>query len=293
MASIGYVGLGSMGSGMVRRLLAAGNTVTGWNRTRSKAEPLMAEGMLLADTPRAATEASDFIFTMVRDTKALEAVVYGDDGILAGLGPGKIFADMSTISPARSRELAEDVAKTGAVMLDAPVSGSTVTLEMGKLSIMVGGDHDAFERIRPVLLDIGHKAHHVGANGQAVVMKIGLNLGLPIQIMALAEGILLAEKAGIPREVAADIYFNSVLASPALIYRGPFVVNMPEEPLFDVNMMQKDLLLALDAGRELDVSLPTTSLANEILTAARAMGLADQDFAVLFQVLARMAGLEK
>ncbi len=291
MAQIGYVGLGVMGGGVARRLLDAGHQVTGHNRTRSKAEPLIAAGMGFADTPREAAERSDVVFSMVTNTQALAAVTQGPDGILAGLGPGKVYVDMSTVSPAASRELAERVAETGAAMLDAPVSGSVITLEEGKLSVIVGGDAAVFERVLPILRDIGPTVTHVGGNGQAVLMKIATNLSLAVQMLAFSEGVLLAEKGGISREDAVRVLTNSAIASPMVRYRGPFVVEMPEEAWFDCNMMQKDMLLALDLGRELDVPLPTTATTNEFLTAARGMGLDKHDFAVMFDVLAHLSGL--
>ena len=177
-------------------------------------------------------------------------------------------------------------------MLDAPVSGSVVTLEQGSLSLMVGGDQATFEQVKPILLAIGSKATYIGKNGQAVLMKIALNLSLQVQFMGLCEGLLLAEKGGIARETALEVYLNSVLASPSLKYRAPFILKMPDEAWFNVNMMQKDMLLALEMGRELDVPLPTVAVTNEYLTAARAMGLAHEDFAAVFKVLAKMAGIE-
>ncbi len=291
MARIGYVGLGVMGGGVARRLLEAGHEVTGHNRTRSKAEPLIADGMAFADTPREAAERSDVVFSMVTNTQALAAITHGPDGILAGLGPGKVYIDMSTVSPAASRGLAERVAETGAVMLDAPVSGSVITLEQGKLSVIVGGDEAAFERVLPILRDIGPTVTRVGDNGQAVLMKIATNLSLAVQMLAFSEGVLLAEKGGISREDAVQVLTNSAIASPMVRYRGPFVLEMPEEAWFDCNMMQKDMVLALDLGRELDVPLPSTATANEILTAARGMGLEKHDFAVMFDVLAQLSGL--
>jgi 3-hydroxyisobutyrate dehydrogenase-like beta-hydroxyacid dehydrogenase len=291
MAKIGYVGLGVMGGGVARRLLEAGHEVTGHNRTRSKAEPLIAAGMRFADTPRAAAEQSDVVFSMVTNTRALAAVTEGPDGILAGLGPGKVYVDMSTVSPAASRALAERVAERDAVMLDAPVSGSVITLEQGKLSVIVGGDEAAFERVLPILRDIGPTVTRVGGNGQAVLMKIATNLSLAVQMLAFSEGVLLAEKGGISREDAVQVLTNSAIASPMVKYRGPFVLEMPAEAWFDCNMMQKDMVLALDLGRELDVPLPSTATANEILTAARGLGVDHHDFAVMFDVLAQLAGL--
>jgi 3-hydroxyisobutyrate dehydrogenase-like beta-hydroxyacid dehydrogenase len=290
MANVGFVGLGVMGSRMTKRLIDAGHEVRGWNRTKEKAAWLLDTGMRWAETPRAVAEASEITFTMLTDTKALRAVTAGDDGILAGLGPGKVYVDMSTVSPAASREVAAEVASRGASMVDAPVSGSVVTLEEGRLSIMVGGDPETFARVEPVLLDIGPKVTRVGGNGQAVLMKIATNLSLAVQMLAFSEGVLLAEKGGIARETAVEVLLNSVIASPMVMYRGPFVLGMPEEAWFDVNMMQKDMLLALEMGRELDVALPTTAVTNELLTASRGLGLEKQDFAIVFETLARLSG---
>ena len=291
MADLGYVGLGVMGGGVAKRLLDAGHTVIGWNRTREKAQWLIDAGMRWGESPRAVAEASEVTFTMVTNTAAVRAVTQGPDGILAGLRPGTVYVDMSTASPANSRELASQVSEVGAHMLDAPVSGSVATLEQGKLAVMVGGDPEIFARVKPILEDIGPKVFHVGPNGAAVTMKIATNLSLAVQMLAFSEGVLLAEKSGIPRETAVEVLLASVIASPMVTYRGPFVLEQPDEAWFDVNMMQKDMNLALELGRELDVPLPTTAVTNEFLTSARALGLDDQDFAVVFDVLAQMAGV--
>ena len=293
VAKLGFVGLGVMGGGVARRLLAAGHELHGWNRTPEKAAPLVAEGLVLEESPRAVAEQADVVFTMVTNVPALRAVAEGQDGIIAGLGPGKVWVDMTTAAPAVSRELAERVQETGAEMVDAPVSGSVSTLEEGRLSIMVGGNEETFRRVEPILLDIGPKVTRVGDNGQALLLKIAINLSLQVQMVAFCEGLLLAEKDGIDREVALDVMLGSVIASPMLKYRAPFILDMPDEAWFNVNMMQKDMLLALEAGRQLDVSMPTTAITNELLTAARAMGLEHNDFAVVYEVLAEMAGLRR
>jgi len=293
MAKLGFVGLGVMGSRVVKRLLDAGHEVTGYNRTKSKAQWLLNAGMKWADTPRAVAESSEITFSMVTNTDALRVVTEGTGGLLAGIKPGAIHLDMSTVSPAFSRELAKQFEAKGAAMLDAPVSGSVITLEEGKLSIMVGGDPNIFEKVKPILLNIGPKATHVGENGLAVTMKIATNLSLAVQMLAFSEGVLLAEKSGIKREVAVEVLVNSVIASPMVKYRGPFVLGMPEEAWFDCYMMQKDMTLALELGRELNVPLPTTATTNEFLTAARGMGLEKQDFAIMFEVLAQMSGVTK
>lgn len=292
MAQIGYVGLGAMGGRVAKRLLDAGHTLTGYNRTRDKAQWLLDAGMRWAPSPREVAETSDVVFSMVTNTHALDAVTGGENGILAGLGPNKIYCDMSTVSPSKSRALAKQVAQRGAHMLDTPVSGSVITLEQGKLSLMVGGERAVYERVLPILQQIGPKVTFVGENGLAVLMKICVNLNLQVQLVGFLEGLFLAEKGGIPRETAMEVLLNSVIASPSLAYRTPFILNMPEEVWFNVNMMQKDMALALDMGRELDVPLPTVALTNEFLTAARTMGLEKYDFVVVYRVIARLAGID-
>ena len=291
MPALGFIGLGAMGGRMAKRLLDAGHPVMGWNRTRAKAQWLVDAGMKLLGSPREVAEASDIVFSMLTDSAALSAVAHGPDGILSGLRRGAILAEMSTVSPAATRALGDEVAERGAAMLDAPVSGSPVTLERGELSIMVGGDPAVLERARPFLAAIGPTITHVGPLGLAVTMKIATNLGLAVQMLAFSEAVLIAEKAGIARELAVEALLRSVVASPMLKYRGPFVLGMPAPGWFGVAMMQKDLELALELGRSLAVPLPATALAEEMLTAARGLGLAGYDFAVLFDVLAQLSGL--
>ena len=293
MAKVGFVGLGVMGSRMVDRLLAKGHTVFGFNRTRSKAEWLIDKGMKWAESPRAAAESGEFTLSMVTNSGALEQIAEGRNGVIAGLSSGKVWVDMSTVSPELSRELAKRVRQKGADMMDAPVSGSVVTLEQGKLTFMAAGRPETLECVKPLLLDIGTKATYVGENGLAVAMKIATNLSLTSQMLAFSESVLLAEKSGIPRETAVEVLLHSVIASPMVQYRGPFVLKMPDEAWFDVNMMQKDLLLALEQGRKVSMPLPTTSLCNDYLSAARGMGLEKQDFAIIFEVLAKMSGVSK
>jgi 3-hydroxyisobutyrate dehydrogenase-like beta-hydroxyacid dehydrogenase len=292
MAKLGFIGLGVMGGNMVARLLEKGHGVTGFNRTRSKAQWLVDRGMKFVDSPGAVAQASDVTFSMVTNAHALAAVTDGADGLLAGLTKGKYYVDMSTISPEVSRGLAEKVRGTGADMIDAPVSGSVITLQQGKLSVMVGGRKETFEHLKPLLLDIGPKVTYVGENGKALSLKIAVNLQLAVQMMAFSEGVLLAEKSGIAREVAVDVMVHSAIASPMIQYRGPFVLQQPPEAWFDVNMMQKDMLLALEMGRTLNVPVPTTAVSSEFLTAARGMGLEKLDFACVFDVLAKLSGMK-
>ncbi|HWY03466.1 MAG TPA: NAD(P)-dependent oxidoreductase [Candidatus Acidoferrum sp.] len=291
MAKVGFIGLGVMGSQMVNRLLSKGHAVTGYNRTRAKAQWLVEKGMQWADSPRAVASAAEYTFAMVTNAAAIQAITEGPAGLVAGLSTGKIFIDMSTVSPAVSRALAAKVRAAGADMLDSPVSGSVITLQEGKLSVMVGGRKETFEAVKPLLLDIGPKVTYVGDNGLALAMKIATNLSLAVQMLAFSEGVLLAEKSGIARKVAVDVLTHSAVASPMIQYRGPFVLEQPDEAWFDVNMMQKDMVLAMELGRQLDVPLPTTAVSNEILTSARAMGFTKYDFACMFDVLASMSGV--
>jgi 3-hydroxyisobutyrate dehydrogenase-like beta-hydroxyacid dehydrogenase len=289
---VGCLGLGSMGGLVVERLLAAGRLVTGWNRTAAKAEPLVERGMTWADTPRGVAERSDVVFSMLTDAKAVEQVADGPDGLIAGLRPGAVYADMSTISPDASRAVAERVRAAGAQMLDAPVSGSPTTLAEGRLAIMIGGDEQAFERIKPVLLDIGPKVRRIGEQGLALQTKIAINLALVVHVIAFCEGVALAEQGGVDRETAVEAMLDSVISSPVLSYRGPFILegNMPEEALADVTLQQKDMLTALELGRRLGSPLPLTAAANEVLNACRGMGIGHHDFVVVHRVYRALAG---
>lgn len=292
---IGFVGLGVMGLGMVPRLLAAGYKVTGWNRTKAKAKSLIDAGMGWADTPRAVAEMSDVVFTVVTDGKAVKEVALGPDGIIEGLKPGGIYIDMSTIAPEVTREVADAFAAKGLVMLDAPVSGSPVTLAQGNASVMVGGDEAAFEKVKPVLLAIGPKVTRIGESGLAVKMKIAVNLLLMVEVIAFGEAVALAEKGGVSRESAVDAILKSVAASPVLGYRGPFILEgkMPEVPLADVTLQQKDMVLALDMGRKLGSPVPLAAAANELMNACRGLGIDQKDFVVAHQVYRRLGGQSK
>jgi 3-hydroxyisobutyrate dehydrogenase-like beta-hydroxyacid dehydrogenase len=291
-SSVGFLGLGSMGALVVERLLAAGHEVTGWNRTREKGEPLVEQGMRWAETAREVGERCDLVLSMLTDGRAVEEVTSGEDGLIAGLREGAVYADMSTIPPEVSRAVAKRVSAAGAAMLDAPVSGSPKTLAEGKLSIMVGGDEKAFEAIRPVLLDIGPKVTRIGRNGLAVQTKIAINLALVVQVIAFCEGVALAEQGGVDRQAVLDAMRGSVIWSPVLEYRGPFILEgqMPEEALADVTLQQKDMLLALDAGRTLGSPVPLTAAANEMLNAARGLGIDRNDFVVVHRVYRALAG---
>ncbi len=291
---IGFVGLGDMGSLIVPRLMAAGFQVTGWNRTKAKAASLIEAGMAWADTPRAVAEASDIVFSIVTDSAAVKAVALGADGVITGLRKGGVYIDMSTIEPDVSREVAEEFRKAGLFMLDAPLSGSPVTVKAGQASIMVGGDEAAFERVKPILLEIGPKVTRIGSNGLACQTKIAVNLLLMVQVIAFGEAVALAEQGGVAREAVVDAILKSVAASPVLGYRGPFVIEgkMPKVPLADVTLQQKDMVLALGLGRKLGSPVPLAAAANELMNACRGLGIDHNDFVVAHQVYRRLGGHE-
>ncbi len=290
--NLGFVGLGAMGQLIVPRLIDAGHKVTGWNRSREKAVMLLEAGMLWAETPREVAEQSELVFSIVTDAKAVKAVALGEDGIVAGIAKGGIYIDMSTIEPDESRKVAAEFAKAGAIMLDGPLSGSPVTVRAGNASVMVGGDKAAFERAKPVLLAIGPKVTHIGGNGLACQMKIAVNLLLMVEVIAFGEAVALAEKGGVSRAVAVDAILKSVAASPVLGYRGPFILdgNMPDVPLADVTLQQKDMLLALEQGRKLGSPVPLAAAANEMMNACRGLGIDRNDFIIAHEVYRRLGG---
>ena len=286
---IGFVGLGHMGGTMAARFLSAGYPVYGEERNRAHAQALVRDGLQWRDTPREVAEAADILFTSVPDDGVLEAVASGPDGILAGLAADKIWVDVSTVSPRASRELAERVLALGAAMLDAPVSGSVPQVQAGTLTIMVGGNKDAYARVEPILRELGTPTP-TGPRTGRLVLKLAINIGLAVQMLAFAEGLLLAERAGIDRKLAIDVMTQSPIGSPMLKARAAIVLDLPDEAWFDVGLMQKDLVLALDTARQLRVPLPSAAIADELLTVARALGYERRDLAALFEVLARLAG---
>jgi 3-hydroxyisobutyrate dehydrogenase-like beta-hydroxyacid dehydrogenase len=288
LPAIGFVGLGHMGGAMATRLLAAGYPVAGTRRTRHEAEPLLSAGLLWGDTPRAVAETAQVVITSIPDDAALNAVASDPDGILAGLTPGATWIDMSTVSPQASRDLAERVRASEATLLDAPVSGSIPQVRAGTLTIMVGGAEESYARVEPILRQLGTPTH-VGANGQGLAVKLAINISLAVQMLALAEGLLLAERSGVDRKLALQLMTDSPIGSPMLKARAPLVLDLPDEAWFDIRLMHKDLELALDAAHRLTIPLPTADRADEILTVAHWLGYDRHDIAALFQVLEHMA----
>jgi 3-hydroxyisobutyrate dehydrogenase-like beta-hydroxyacid dehydrogenase len=279
-----------MGEVIVPRLIDAGHDVAGWNRTASKAEPLIAQGMAWADTPKELAARSEVVFSMVTDADAVSAVALGDDVVISGLSPDGVYLDMSTIDPDVSRRIAAAFAEKGLTMLDAPLSGSPVTVRAGTASTMVGGDRAAYERVEPVLFDIGSKVGYIGPSGTAVQMKVAINLTLIVEMVVFCESVAMAEKGGVDRAVAVDAMLKSVVASPVMGYRGPFILEMPEKPLADVTLQQKDMVLALEVARRQGSPAPLGAVANELLNACRGLGIDHRDFVTVFDVYRMLSG---
>lgn len=290
---IGFIGLGDMGQGIVPRLLQAGHQVTGWNRTADKAQPLLDIGMKWGGSPGEVAAVSEIVFSVVTDGAAVRAVALGADGVIAGLGEGGVYLDMSTIDPEVSRSVAAEFAARGLTMLDAPLSGSPITLQQGNASTMVGGDRAGFEKVEPVLYEIGSKVSYIGESGSAVQMKVAINLALIVEMIVFCEAVALAEKGGVARDVAVDAMLKSVVASPVMGYRGPFILegNMPAKPLADVTLQQKDMVLALEIARRQGSPAPLGAVANEMLNACRGRGIDHRDFVTVFDVYHMLAGM--
>jgi 3-hydroxyisobutyrate dehydrogenase-like beta-hydroxyacid dehydrogenase len=284
---IGFIGLGAMGSRIAGRLLDAGHPVSATNRTAAKARPLIERGLAWLGTARDVAASTDVVLSMVTDDDALEAIASGPQGLLAGLRAGQVYVDMSTVSPQASRRLAERVGALGARMLDAPVSGSIPQAESGTLAIMVGGEPDAFAAVEPLLRELGRTVTHVGPNGQGLVLKLAINISLAVQTLAFSEGLLLAERAGVDPDVAAEVMSTSSIGSPMLKARTPLLLHLPDHAWFDVELMQKDIRLARQTAADLHIPLPSATVADQILTDARDLGYGHRDLAALHDVLAK------
>ena len=285
MTTIGFVGLGSMGGPLARRLLD-GNQVYGTNRTRAKASALIEQGLIWRDTPRDIAAEAQIVFSMVTDDAALTAITSGPDGILAGLRPGTVYVDMSTVSPQTSRQLAERVHTLGATMIDAPVSGSVPAATNGTLTVMVGGPESAFRTAEPLLRRLGSRVTHIGGNGQGLLLKLAINISLAAQMLAFSEGLLLAERGGIDPELAILTMTASAIGSPTLQSRAPLVLDLPDRAWFDVRLMHKDIRLALQAARATNVALPAATAVDRELSLAEQLGYEHRDIASLYRVLA-------
>lgn len=287
-AKLGFVGLGHMGGNMAARLLASGFTVYGEAGHRQGADELIQEGLTWCDNPRAVAESADVVFSSLPDDIVLQEVASAPDGILAGLSAGKTWVEMSTVSPRVSRGIAQQAAEKDARMLDAPVSGSVPQVQSGTLTIMVGGDRAAYERVEPILRELG-TPNYIGDNGQGLALKLAINISLAVQMLAFSEGLLLAERSGVDLQRALDVMESSAIASPMLRARASLIVDPPADAWFDIRFMRKDIELALAVARQLQIPLASAASADTMLEKAIELGYGRRDLAALFRALEGIA----
>lgn len=280
-SNVAWIGLGLIGKPMARRMLDAGFKLTVWNRTRAKADDLVRAGAHLAATPREAAATSDVLFTCVSDPPALESVLWGPDGVWAGLRPSSVLVDCSTISPALARRVAAEAASRNAEFLEAPITGGTWGAEKGELLFMIGGEAATVTRMQPVLAHLGKKQFHLGPHGSAQSIKLAMNLIYAVEVQALAEALALVAAAGIESRKLLEVYEASMGRAPVLDIKAPMMVSGNYEPSFPLRLMHKDLSLALELSGQLGVPLPATAAARETYGAVKGDSGADLDYAAI------------
>jgi len=278
---VGFIGLGLMGRPMAANLLKAGHEVTVWNRTASRADDLAAQGAKRAATPRELAAASEVVITIVSDPPALESVLWGDDGVFAGLKRGSVLVDSSTVSPALERRAAAVAAAQGAEFLEAPVTGGTWGAEKGELVFMVGGEAATLKRVEPVLGVMGKKWFHLGPHGAGQTVKLAMNLLLALEAEAFAESLALVRRAGIAGEKLFEVMQTSMGRSGLLDIKGPMMLKGEYKPSFPLRLMHKDMSLALDLANQLGVPLPSAAATREVLNAVKGATREDVDFSAL------------
>ena len=290
---VGIIGLGIMGAPMARNLLRAGHPLTVYTRTRARAAGLLAAGAAWADSPAALAAAVDAVVTMLPDTPAVEAVMAGPDGVLAGARAELLAIDMSTIDPAAARALAERAAETGVALLDAPVSGGEQGAIAGTLSIMVGGAAAAFDRAGPLFAALGKRVTYMGGPGQGQMTKLVNQVVGAGTLAAVAEGVLLAAGAGLDPAAVVEAVGGGAAASWMLAEQAPRMQRRDFAPGFMVRLQQKDLRLALASAERLGVPLPLTAVVQLLFTAVEARGggeLGTQAILTALEALAKRSG---
>ncbi len=290
--NIAFIGMGTMGAPMAKNLLKAGFDVTVHNRTREKEEPVAAEGAKRAASPQAAASAAEIVIVCVSDTPDVEAVILGDDGVIHGIRDGALVVDMSTISPTVTKEIAEKLKEKGAAMLDAPVSGGSEGAQKGTLSIMVGGEAADLERALPALEAMGKTIVHIGPTGAGQVTKAINQILVAGTYWSVAEGMALGLKAGLDMEKVIEAVGGGAAGSWGLTNRGSFMVNNDYPLGFRVKLHRKDLLIALEAARELGVPMPMAAFVEQVENALIARGYGDEDVSAMARNVREAAGID-
>lgn len=291
MAKVAWIGLGNMGVPMSKQLVAAGHEVTVWNRTASKADAVVAEGAKKASSPAEAATGAEFIFTMIADSAALIDVILSDNGVAGVLSGGQVVIDMSTVSIESSAECNKAIEAKGGKFLRAPVSGSTVLAAAGGLTVLCSGPKDAYDKTLPLFEKLAKTQFYLGDGDGARAMKLGLNLMIGTSMQMFSEAMTLCEKAGIDWNVAMDVIDGSVLASPFIKYKIPPIRERKYDPAFSAGLMAKDLDLALQVCKQLNVFAPSTAITKQMLEAAIATGNGEKDVAILVQQTEKLSGV--
>lgn len=288
--SIGFIGIGHMGSHMAQRLLDAGYQVTVYDRTKKKTQEIEQRGAQVAKTPKDLGADCQIVMTCVRDDRAQGEVMFGPDGALAGVHVGSILIDLSTVSPYASSRLFQAAKEKNVAMIDAAVSGSVPQVDQGSLVIFVGGEDKTFEQCKPILDVLGKNSFYMGASGMGTTMKLVVNTLLGLGMQALAEAIALGEKAGLEKRLLLDILGQTAVLTPAQKSKLENVKLEKYPTNFALSLMHKDFSLVLSRAYDLSVSMPATAAAQQTCTAAMAKGI-DKDFSILIQFMEELAGL--
>lgn len=290
--SIGFIGLGIMGRGMAANLLKSGFELTVWNRTTARMAPLVEAGARPATNPADVAKASEIIVICVSDTPDVEAIIQSEGGVLAGIRPGSLVIDCSTISPLATQQLAARLADAGAHMLDAPVSGGSEGAEKGTLSIMVGGDADQFARALPVLEAMGRTITHVGDHGAGQLVKLVNQILVVVTMQGIAEALMFAQAGGLDLEKTVAAVSGGAAGSWALSNRGPQVIERDWRPGFTIDLQQKDLRLVLEAADQLGAPVPSAALVFQLYRSLQLRGLGSEGNHALIKALEHLSGYE-
>ncbi|MDE1814946.1 MAG: NAD(P)-dependent oxidoreductase [Thaumarchaeota archaeon] len=288
MMNVGIIGTGLLGSAVATRLLSTGHTVTVYNRTKEKAEPLKRLGASVVESPKKVSEKSDLVITIVKDASAVESIAFGSDGIIQGRHDGLVVADMSTINPVSSRKIAEKYAQYGIQMIDSPVMGGPSLAEKGQLVVMIGGEKTAYEKCKAVFDSIGEKTFYIGANGAADSMKLAMNLQIAILALSISEGIILAKKSGLDPLLFLEVLNSTYFKTGMSLLKGPKMAKGVFEPSFFLSVMQKDLDEINYTAKEFGASLPVARLANELYQNAVKEGFGKIDYTGIMAYLEKL-----
>jgi 3-hydroxyisobutyrate dehydrogenase-like beta-hydroxyacid dehydrogenase len=289
--TVGFIGLGNMGGPMAANVLRAGFPLVLWNRTRERAQGLLDQGATWGSSPREVAEKCDILVTVLTDAQAVRDVLLGEEGVIHAEGNRPIVVEMSTIAPADSTAVAEELRMHGIVMLDAPISGSTKAAEDATVTLLVGGDTEALERVRPVLEAMAKNIYHMGPNGQGCHMKLVNNVILAAVLAGFSEAFVMGRKAGLDGRRMLDVVLHGSAACPLLEFKGRAIVERNFSPTFHLRMMRKDLGLAMATAEGLNAPMPLTSLLKELHQAGMAQGLGDEDFSSIVKVFEGLSSL--